>query len=192
MRNKGKIKQDTILIVVGLIVAAYLLSKGNYFTVNLPPGWTPWSVWPPWNGQGTATTTTTTVAPGVPPSNPPSGGTGYTASECSGYASGDGKTYSALKATENDCANYVNNYCGNVGMEGWYDYVSNCCVFNCEPLQQTDCHTYCTSHGMLLIQSGQWTESQCYDSAIYVCNGLQHLDMSMINDDGACCCYKCN
>lgn len=129
-----------------------------------------------------------------PPGNLPPGFSGsgsMTAAECSQYATMNGKTNSVLKTSESNCATSAANTCHNQGLEAHYDYISGCCVFNCEPIQQTACQTFCSSHNLLLIQTGFWTEQQCYDSSIYLCGGLLYLETDLVSPDGTCCCYKC-
>ena len=139
------------------------------FTPSTPPGYTPPGTLPPgFSGSGS-----------------------MTSAECSQYATMNGKTNSALKSSEGNCATYASNTCHNQGMEAHYDYVSGCCVFNCEPLQQTACQTFCSSHNLQIIQTGFWTEQQCYDSAIYLCGGLLYLETDLVSPDGTCCCYLC-
>lgn len=273
-KKKDELNQNTILIVAGIIIAAYFISQGNYFSVLPPSGSTPslagpsWA-WPSWLNPTPIPNPNPELPPGI---NPPAGtctdadvhahvdwsdlkiasscrdsigetfydscrttdvvieylcsglnclgtdyscsahlGTGwtcssgacvysggeaggggtYTSSTCASLASSLGHQYSSLQTSEGNCANYVGNYCYNLGMEGAYDYTSNCCTFNCQAIQQSTCQTYCSSRNLLLIQTGQWTEVQCYNSAIYVCNSLQNLETSIISPDGTCCCYRC-
>lgn len=127
-----------------------------------------------------------------PPGDGGESGGSMTAAECSAYADSSGHGYDLLASSEGNCAEYAWSTCNNIGLEAAYDYVSGCCIFNCQVIAETPCQTFCSSNGLLLIQTGSWTESQCYDSAIYVCDGLWNLNTDLVSPDGTCCCYLCN